>query len=146
MQSWRFGCLLRAWCHSDDLVERMKFFKMVFHLNWILSIVTQRRSAIFWCQLVVAEYETWVFHFGKVWRKHLLIQPVIRFTWHTAEDRKARANLGLFISLSDMWLFSFQHGMTALIWASGRGHTEVVDHLLEAGANPDAADKVHRWL
>ena len=32
--------------------------------------------------------------------------------------------------------------MTALIWASGRGHTEVVDHLLEAGANPDAADKV----
>ena len=35
-----------------------------------------------------------------------------------------------------------QHGMTALIWASGRGHTEVVDHLLEAGANPDAADKV----
>lgn len=38
--------------------------------------------------------------------------------------------------------FSLQHGMTALIWASGRGHTEVVDHLLEAGANPDAADKV----
>ena len=35
-----------------------------------------------------------------------------------------------------------QHGMTALIWASGRGHTEVVNHLLEAGANPDAADKV----
>lgn len=32
--------------------------------------------------------------------------------------------------------------MTALIWASGRGHTEVVHHLLEAGANPDAADKV----
>lgn len=32
--------------------------------------------------------------------------------------------------------------MTALIWASGRGHTEVVNHLLEAGANPNAADKV----
>ena len=41
-------------------------------------------------------------------------------------------------------LFIFQHGMTALIWASGRGHTEVVNHLLVAGANPDAADKV-RW-
>ena len=40
------------------------------------------------------------------------------------------------------FFFSSQHGMTALIWASGRGHTEVVDHLLEAGANPDAADKV----
>lgn len=38
----------------------------------------------------------------------------------------------------------FQHGMTALIWASGRGHTEVVNHLLDAGANPDAADKVHQ--
>lgn len=35
-----------------------------------------------------------------------------------------------------------QHGMTALIWASGRGHTAVVNHLLDAGANPDAADKV----
>ena len=34
--------------------------------------------------------------------------------------------------------------MTALIWASGRGHTEVVNHLLVAGANHDAADKV-RW-
>ena len=32
--------------------------------------------------------------------------------------------------------------MTALIWASGRGHTAVVNHLLDAGANPDAADKV----
>ena len=41
-----------------------------------------------------------------------------------------------------LFFFSSQHGMTALIWASGRGHTEVVDHLLEAGANPDAADKV----
>lgn len=39
-------------------------------------------------------------------------------------------------------VFFLQHGMTALIWASGRGHTEVVNHLLEAGANPDAADKV----
>ena len=36
--------------------------------------------------------------------------------------------------------------MTALIWASGRGHTEVVHHLLEAGANPDAADKVDRGV
>lgn len=44
--------------------------------------------------------------------------------------------------MTDVLLFSPQHGMTALIWASGRGHTEVVDHLLEAGANPDAADKV----
>lgn len=41
------------------------------------------------------------------------------------------------------WTVVFlQHGMTALIWASGRGHSEVVNHLLEAGANPDAADKV----
>ena len=36
--------------------------------------------------------------------------------------------------------------MTALIWASGRGHSEVVKHLLAAGANPDAADKVHGGL
>ena len=44
--------------------------------------------------------------------------------------------------MANILLFFLQHGMTALIWASGRGHTEVVDHLLEAGANPDAADKV----
>ena len=44
--------------------------------------------------------------------------------------------------IADILLLFSQHGMTALIWASGRGHTEVVDHLLEAGANPDAADKV----
>ena len=45
-------------------------------------------------------------------------------------------------NVAKILLLSPQHGMTALIWASGRGHTEVVDHLLEAGANPDAADKV----
>ena len=42
-----------------------------------------------------------------------------------------------------MLCFLWQHGMTALIWASGRGHSAVVNHLLDAGANPDAADKVH---
>ena len=35
-----------------------------------------------------------------------------------------------------------QHGMSSLIWASGRGHSEVVSDLLNAGANLNAADKV----
>ena len=35
-----------------------------------------------------------------------------------------------------------QHGMTSLIWASGRGHSEIAAALLNAGANPNAADKV----
>ena len=35
-----------------------------------------------------------------------------------------------------------QHGMTALIWASGRGHTQVVEELLDAGADANSADKV----
>jgi len=33
--------------------------------------------------------------------------------------------------------------MTALIWASGRGHIECVKALLDAGAAPDSADKVN---
>lgn len=32
-----------------------------------------------------------------------------------------------------------QHGMTALVWAVGKGHAEVVAFLLEKGANPNAA-------
>lgn len=32
--------------------------------------------------------------------------------------------------------------MTALIWASGRGHIDCVKALLDAGAAPDSADKV----
>ena len=35
-----------------------------------------------------------------------------------------------------------QNGMTALILASIRGHKDVVETLLEAGAKPDIQDKV----
>lgn len=41
-----------------------------------------------------------------------------------------------------MMFVLFKHGMTALIWASGRGHIECVRELLDAGALADSADKV----
>ena len=36
--------------------------------------------------------------------------------------------------------------MTALIWASGRGHVGVVNELVNVGAKVDAADKVWNTL
>ena len=35
-----------------------------------------------------------------------------------------------------------QFGMTALMWASYRGHTDVVHALLSGGAQPDLKDEV----
>jgi len=35
-----------------------------------------------------------------------------------------------------------QDGMTALMWASFHGHTDVVHALLSGGAQPDLQDKV----
>ena len=37
-----------------------------------------------------------------------------------------------------------QHNMTALIWAAGRGHTNVVRELLESGARAEISDKVFK--
>ena len=43
-----------------------------------------------------------------------------------------------------MWcVFLLQkYGVTALAWAACKGHEQVVDMLLKAGANPDIQDKV----
>ena len=35
-----------------------------------------------------------------------------------------------------------ENGMTALNWAAQKGHKQVVDVLLKAGASPDIQDKV----
>jgi len=35
-----------------------------------------------------------------------------------------------------------QNGMTALMWASSNGHTDVVHALLSGGAQPDLQDEV----
>jgi hypothetical protein len=37
---------------------------------------------------------------------------------------------------------NYQDGYTALHWASDKGHVPVVELLLKAGADPNAADKV----
>ena len=39
-------------------------------------------------------------------------------------------------------LFIIQAGRTALAWAAHRGHKQIMDMLLEAGANHDIQDKV----
>ena len=44
--------------------------------------------------------------------------------------------------VSDSVVLLLQNGGTALVWASYDGHVEVVQKLLDAGANTDAADEV----
>ena len=39
-------------------------------------------------------------------------------------------------------MFIIQDGMTALAWAASKGHEQVVDLLLKAGANPDHQNQV----
>ena len=42
----------------------------------------------------------------------------------------------------NLYIYILQDGYTALIWASARGHTNVVQALLAAGANTDAVNYV----
>ena len=43
-------------------------------------------------------------------------------------------------------LIPLQNGVTALVDASQEGHTQIVDSLLKAGANPDLKDNVRMDL
>ena len=42
-----------------------------------------------------------------------------------------------------MFVFSFQYGSSALMLASGNGHTEIVKYLTEAKASLDLQQKVY---
>ena len=71
---------------------------------------------------------------GALWRP--LVKLIKRDKWDRGRDESL-----VMLMLLDMCVVS-QIGSTALIWASSKGHLEVVKALLAAGTDTEAKDEV----